>query len=73
MRKESNRWLVSGAVLAFAFVAGCGPSLAPSKPVSELTAQEAQGRMVYQQYCARCHYANQTGDLHGPSLFGMYR
>lgn len=63
---------VAVAVVAF-IVAGCGPSLGPSKPVSELTAQEAQGRVVYQQYCARCHYANQTGDLHGPSLFGMYR
>lgn len=73
MRKESSRWLGLSALLASAFVVGCGPSLRPSKPVSELTAQEAQGRAVYQQYCASCHYANQTGDLHGPSLFGVYR
>jgi mono/diheme cytochrome c family protein len=53
--------------------AGCGPSLGPSKPVSQLTPQESRGRVVYQQYCASCHYANQTGDLHGPSLFAMYR
>jgi mono/diheme cytochrome c family protein len=54
-------------------VSGCGPSLGPSKPVSQLTAQEAQGRAVYEKYCASCHYANQTGDLHGPSLFALYR
>jgi mono/diheme cytochrome c family protein len=61
--------LVAGAVV----LAGCGPSLGPSKPLSELTPEEAQGRVVYQQDCASCHYANQTGDLHGPSLFAMYR
>jgi mono/diheme cytochrome c family protein len=53
--------------------AGCGPSLGPSKAVIDLTPEEAQGRVVYQQDCASCHYANQTGDLHGPSLFAMYR
>jgi mono/diheme cytochrome c family protein len=52
---------------------GCGPSLAPSKPLSQLTSQEAQGRLEYQQLCASCHYADHTGDLHGPSLFGLYR
>jgi len=57
------------AVLAL----GCGPSLGPSKPVSELTPLEQQGRAIYEQDCASCHYANHTGDLHGPSLFGMYR
>ena len=60
-------------LLASLTVAGCGPSLSPSKPVSELTAQEQQGRALYNQDCASCHYANHTGDLHGPSLFGVYR
>ena len=64
---------VAAAVLLGLTAAGCGPSLGPSKPVSELTPQEAQGRVLYGQYCASCHYANHTGDLHGPSLFAMYR
>ncbi len=64
--------LVTAVAIAMA-VAGCGPSLGPSKAVNALTPQEARGRAVYQQYCASCHYANHTGDLHGPSLFGMYR
>lgn len=54
-------------------MAGCGPSLGPSKAVSALTPQEAEGRVVYGQLCASCHYADKTGDLHGPSLFGLYR
>jgi mono/diheme cytochrome c family protein len=61
-----------GTVVAVALTA-CGPSFAPSKPLSELSPREQQGRAVYQQYCASCHYANQAGDLHGPSLFAMYR
>jgi mono/diheme cytochrome c family protein len=67
--------LIAGfaAVAVAAGIAGCGPSLGPSKPVSELSPQEAQGRVVYQRLCAGCHYANQAGDLHGPSLFAMYR
>ncbi|MGA8532349.1 MAG: cytochrome c [Acidobacteriaceae bacterium] len=64
---------VTVAALCVALMAGCSPSLGPSKPVSELTPQEARGSAVYQQDCAGCHYANHTGDLHGPSLFGMYR
>lgn len=65
-------WLAF-ALLAAAALIGCAPSLAPSKPVSQLTPQEQRGHAVYQQYCAGCHYANQSGDLHGPSLFAMYR
>ncbi len=59
--------------MAAVVVAGCNSSPGPSKPISQLTAQEARGHATYQQYCATCHYANQTGDLHGPSLFAMYR
>jgi mono/diheme cytochrome c family protein len=74
-RKDSLLFslLIAGAAGISLMLAGCGPSLAPSKPVSALTPEEAQGRAVYQQLCANCHYANQKGDLHGPSLFGMYR
>lgn len=65
-------WPIALAAAAAALIA-CSPSLGPSKPLSQLTPQEQSGRAVYQQYCASCHYANQTGDLHGPSLFAMYR
>jgi len=61
------------ASLTVLMMAGCGPSLGPSKAVSALTPQEAEGRVVYGQLCASCHYADKTGDLHGPSLFGLYR
>lgn len=53
--------------------AGCGPSLPPSKPLNQLTPTEAEGRQVFINRCARCHYANSDSSLHGPGLFGLYR
>lgn len=55
------------SVVALAGLAGCR-SLPPSKPSSQWTAQETRGAAVYQQNCARCHYATTTGSLHGPGL-----
>jgi mono/diheme cytochrome c family protein len=73
-RSGRQRWIVVVSALAMAAGAGgCRPSLGPSKPVSQLTPQEANGHAVYQKYCASCHYADKTGDLHGPSLFALYR
>ncbi|MBS1803781.1 MAG: cytochrome c [Acidobacteria bacterium] len=46
---------------------GC-KSLPPSKPASEWTAEEARGAAVFQQACAKCHYATSTHGLHGPGL-----
>ena len=61
------------ALALLALPAGCKPSLAPSKPISQLNPQQYRGYQLYQQDCASCHYANQTGDLHGPSLFAVFR
>jgi mono/diheme cytochrome c family protein len=54
-------------------LAGCRPPLPPSKPVSELTPQEAAGHQVYASHCARCHYANSDRSLHGPGLQALYK
>jgi mono/diheme cytochrome c family protein len=54
-------------------LAGCGPPLPPGKPLSQLTPEELRGHTVYGQYCARCHYANSQGGLHGPGLEGVFR
>jgi len=63
--------LLAGA--AALFLAGCGPPLPPSKPLSELTPQEATGHQVYASHCARCHYANTDRSLHGPGLQALYK
>ena len=60
-------------VAAGLVIVGCGPSLAPSKPLNELTPEEARGQQVFSTHCAACHYANKDAALHGPGLFGLYR
>jgi mono/diheme cytochrome c family protein len=54
-------------------IAGCRPKLPPSKPLSELTPQEASGHTVFQSHCARCHYANSEDGFKGPGLQGLYK
>ena len=71
--KRARSLFASSAIIIAALGIGCGPSLGPSKPDNQLTPQEQQGRAIYNQLCASCHYANHAGDLHGPSLFAMYR
>ena len=58
---------------AICLLVGCGPSLPPSKPLSQLTPQEFSGHSIYIAQCARCHYANSDGSLHGPGLHGLYK
>jgi mono/diheme cytochrome c family protein len=47
----------------------------PNKTDAELglTPQQAQGRRVYEQRCAECHYAYSTNGLRGPSLNGLFK
>jgi mono/diheme cytochrome c family protein len=53
-------------------LAGCR-STPPPKPLDQLTADEARGHEIYMARCSRCHYDRETGDLHGPSLLGLYK
>lgn len=55
------------------FLAGCRAPLPPSKPLSELNAQEMRGHAVFVSDCARCHHANDERSLHGPGLQGLYK
>jgi mono/diheme cytochrome c family protein len=61
--------LLGGATL---LLAGCH-RMPPSKPLSELTPTEMQGRAVFQSHCAVCHSANTEKSLHGPGLQGMFK
>jgi mono/diheme cytochrome c family protein len=54
-------------------ISGCRPKLPPSKPLSELTPQEMQGRQVFQTHCARCHYPNSEDNYKGPGLQGLFK
>jgi mono/diheme cytochrome c family protein len=61
-------------VFLLGLLATCGCNrLAPSKPVSELTAQEAAGRQVFVSRCSSCHSADTEKGMHGPGLEGLFR
>lgn len=71
MKKIPFFLLIFTASIAM-LVAACR-NLPPSKPSSEWTEQEASGAVVYKNYCAKCHYATSTYDLHGPGLQALYK
>jgi mono/diheme cytochrome c family protein len=75
MKECQLRGAVLLLVVAATFVflsTGC-KNLPPSKPLSELTPQEAAGHVVYVAKCARCHYPNSTRGLNGPGLQALYK
>lgn len=58
--------------LTLAGVSGCN-RLPPSKPLNELTPEEAAGRRVFLDECSRCHYPDSERALNGPGLEGLFR
>lgn len=61
------------AALALFLLAGCGPPLPPSTPLSQLNSQELRGHQAFVNDCARCHHANDTRSLHGPGLQALFK
>ena len=58
-----------------ALLAGCtqdDPRSKLSDAELGLTPSQARGRRVYDAACARCHFAYRSGDLHGPTMKGLY-
>jgi mono/diheme cytochrome c family protein len=72
-RALSDRCISLAAAAAMLAASACRPSLPPSKPLSELTPQEARGYAVFQSHCSRCHYANSQDGFRGPGLQGLYK
>jgi len=70
---NGRSWLAGTLVGGTIALAGCRPPLPPSKPLAELTPQEASGYQVFQVHCARCHYPNSVAGYHGPGLQALYK
>jgi mono/diheme cytochrome c family protein len=68
-QSETVRWNAPAAAIGLIAVllSGCKP-LPTSKPAAEFTPEEARGALVFQTYCARCHYPTTTRGLKGPGL-----
>jgi mono/diheme cytochrome c family protein len=59
-------------LLAAAILTGCH-STPPPTPVADLNPQQTRGHEIFEAHCAACHYDRQRGDLHGPSLLGLFK
>jgi mono/diheme cytochrome c family protein len=75
----SKRWASGARVLGtgvfsvlLLLATGCQEKTT-SKPISELTPQEATGQQVFARQCAGCHYANTEQGLAGPGLEKLFR
>jgi len=60
------------ALLTLALTIGC-KSTPPPQPLDSLNPQQTHGHAVFEARCAVCHYDRRTGDLHGPTLLGVYK
>ena len=63
--------LFMAVAAAILLLSGCQEKTT-SKPLNELTVQEAAGQQVFARQCAACHYPNTTQGLYGPGLEGMF-
>ena len=52
-----------------------GCDVEPHKTDAELglNAQQAHGRRVWEQRCQECHFAYIPGNLHGPTIQGVFK
>ena len=69
----ARRLLLASFAAATLVLAGCRSSMPPPTPLSQLTPRQMQGRQIFVQYCAACHHADTTNNLHGPGLEGLFR
>ncbi len=52
---------------------GCNAERRKSDEELGLNPQQAAGRHLYDNYCARCHEPYSTSDKQGPSLKGIFK
>jgi len=70
--KRASIFLVS-LVLA-ALLSACGRDLSKESDAElGLSAQQSNGRRIFQLYCASCHNAYSSSGLNGPAMKGVFK
>ena len=64
---------VSVAILALLALGGCDVERRKSDAELGLNPQQAAGRKLYDNYCARCHEPYSSRGKQGPSLKGVFK
>ena len=69
-----QRRVILAACLCLASLSGCEKDQ-PRKSDAELglTAEQANGRKIYDQYCSQCHEPYSSRGKHGPSMQGVFK
>ena len=65
--------VLSGWLLSMAACSGCEVERRKSDAELGLNPQQAAGRHIYDQYCARCHRPYSSRGRQGPSLQGIFK
>ena len=63
----------SVAILALLALAGCDVERRKSDAELGLSPQQAEGRKLYDNYCARCHEPYSSRGKKGPGLKGVFK
>ncbi len=63
----------SAAILALLALAGCDVERRKSDAELGLNPQQAEGRKLYDNYCARCHEPYSSRGKKGPGLKGVFK
>ena len=63
----------SGVILALLALAGCEVERRKSDAELGLNPQQAEGRRLYDNYCARCHEPYSSRGKKGPGLKGVFK
>lgn len=67
---RATRW--AALLLLGMTLLGCH-SIAPPKPLEQLTPVEQSGHAEFVQHCSTCHHDRNADPLNGPGLAGLYK
>ena len=70
---ETLKPVIALAAIAVLVLAGCQMQRRKSDAELGLNPQQARGRHIFDQHCARCHQPYSSTALRGPSLEGLFK
>jgi mono/diheme cytochrome c family protein len=71
--KGTQLSLLAAALFVMVLVPGCGSDRVKTNAELGLSEQQAQGRAIFDHYCAACHEAYSSSGKKGPGLKNLFR
>lgn len=73
MECRGKRFSLRAAAACLLFIAGCGSDHVKTNAELGLNEQQAQGRAIFDHYCAACHEPYSSSGKKGPGLKNLFR